>query len=303
MPIGPFANFDACVKHMMEKQNYSEEVAKKVCGKMEQQQKQKGSYFAYKASLSNYYVREGKNYAKIRVIDTNPSQPSGDTGGKWTVTYDALKNSINSLMSAPLIGPPEEGHEAKKVMGMPIKLEIPNGYAEVVYEITDDNAWDMIRKGLWEDVSPQVWGKGHRENDVDILDEFTWVHNAFVPKGAFPRSEVQSFCEGPECIHRLSAELFQDGDHGHIVTDGGSSIPKGTQEPDKKQYEKVELKLTDKEDKAQEIEQLQGNLKEFEKQAKEKDETIKELQGQVADLSKKNDILEQGRKDSRQPQR
>jgi len=35
VPIGQFQDFEACVTHMMKEQGYSEEVAKKVCGKMQ----------------------------------------------------------------------------------------------------------------------------------------------------------------------------------------------------------------------------------------------------------------------------
>ena len=96
---------------------------------------------AYKARLYEPFAFEGKHYAKITVMDTNVSGPTSPSGEKWQVTYDGLKSSMPTFMKAPLIGPPEEGHNSNKIMGVPVKYTMPDGYIDVVYVITEDEAW------------------------------------------------------------------------------------------------------------------------------------------------------------------
>lgn len=240
MPFGKWKDFGSCVTDMQSK-GYSEESAKKICGDL--QSKLEG--FRYKAKIHSPYEEDGKRFAKIRVIDTSKSGPADPDGRTWQVTYDALRNAVGTIFDAPLIGPPEQGHDAKQEMGFAVNFDFSSGNAlDVVYEITDDACWKGIQDGKYYDVSPQVYGTGEKHGQNDLLEMFYFDHVAWVPEGAFAIAEMHDFCEGgTECLRRLSAEL----NHSHSVTNGGSTPPaKGRQDSDQNiKNRKGETKMTD----------------------------------------------------------
>jgi len=90
MPIGPYPDFDSCVKDQMRK-GYDEETAKKICGKIEQQTRQ--AHFTYKVKAEPFTLHGGK-YARIQVIDTTTSQPTDPYGVRWRVTEEALTRAL-----------------------------------------------------------------------------------------------------------------------------------------------------------------------------------------------------------------
>jgi hypothetical protein len=188
--------------------------------------------YRYLAQLHSPFICQGKRYAKIRVIDTSTSRPSQPRGERWRVTYDGLKRALNTILTAKLIGPPEEGHSATKVMGIPVRFTMPDGYLDVIYEIVDDEAWKNITAGKWRSVSPQVTAQAaERDGEIVTLNDFKFDHVAFVDEGAFPSLQIQDFWEdSAESVYKLSAELYRG--YTKSVTDGASSLQPGTQDAD-----------------------------------------------------------------------
>jgi len=245
MPLGPYKNWNECLaaqmdiyrkKHPNWTEEHLREVAGGVCYKIEQQINQGvKAIYTYGAKLHSPEEHNGERYAKIRVIDTNVSGPTPPIGERWKVSYFGLREALDSLMKAPLIGPPEEGHQSKRVVGRPIQFMMPDGYVDVLYKITDDEAWRAIINGQY-DVSPQVTADDSTpsfdsQGPFQLLNKFQFEHVAQVDEGAFKSAEVQDICEGgKECIYRLSAELF----HGHRdMTNDVVSPSEGTQTTDK----------------------------------------------------------------------
>jgi len=168
------------------------------------------SVFHYLAQLHSPFEYQGKYYAKIRVIDTTTSRPSAPKGERWRPTYEGLKRALKSLLHMPLVSTPEEGHAGTDLQGVPVSYSMPDGYADVTFEINNPEAWKGIKSGEWIHVSPEVVAtKQHKEGDVAVLDDFTFQRVAFVDKGAFPNATVQQIWEA-DMIHKLGAELDLD---------------------------------------------------------------------------------------------
>ncbi|MEM3017951.1 MAG: hypothetical protein QXO25_03625 [Candidatus Bathyarchaeia archaeon] len=213
MPVGPWPDFESCVKAQMDK-GYDEETARKICGKIEQQTRE--ARFVYKVKAEPFTLQGGR-YAKAQVIDTTTGRPSDPHGIRWGVTKQALTKALRSLLQAPLLGPPELGHEGRPV-GKPVQVKA-NGSAEAIYEITDPETWKKITSGEWKAVSPQVLAKAEeQENGTVQVTDFVFEHVALVPEGAFPSSQVQETFEGPlenfGFAYSLSAALFHDHSSG-----------------------------------------------------------------------------------------
>ena len=104
--------------------------------------------------------------------------------------------ALAKLMGTPLLGPPELGHAAKRIVGSAADWS-SNGATKVLYEIPDPTDWERMRSGEWGPVSPKMTPtQAHYEGDVYVLDDWAWDNVAFVPKGAFPNAGVKSICVG-----------------------------------------------------------------------------------------------------------
>jgi len=176
------------------------------------------SYYQFFASMHSPFEKDGKYYALFRAITTKPSGPTIPRGQKWRPSYASMRRCLDTFLKAPLIGPPSKGHEGSEVYGKPVDWTMPNGYADIIYELTKE-AYDKVKSGEWHDVSPQVRGtKQHKEGEVIVLDEWIAEHLAFVDKGAFPNVEAIDWWQGePDKWLRLAAELYQS--HRNNVTD------------------------------------------------------------------------------------
>jgi len=179
---------------------------------------QAASYYQFFARMHSPFEKDGKYYALFRAITTKPSGPTIPRGQRWRPSYASMRRCLDTFLKAPLIGPPSEGHEGSEVYGKPVDWTMPNGYADIIYEITKE-AYDNLKSGEWRDVSPQVRGtKQHKEGEVIVLDEWIAEHLAFVDKGAFPNVEAIDWWQGePDKWLRLAAELYQS--HRNNVTD------------------------------------------------------------------------------------
>jgi len=248
MPVGPYETFQQCVTAQMEvyrKKNpdwteeHLKQVAGTVCYTIEQNTKKGAAQrFTYMGRFHSPYTRDGKHYALFRVITSKPSAPSIPKGKRWRPSYESLRRCLGTILEAPLIGPPETGHDSTKVMGHPVSWTMPDGFADVVYEITDSMAWEKLQAEEWHDVSPQVVASEmHPEGDVDVLDNWSFEHVAFVDEGAFKDVEVIDWWQGdPKKWYTVAAELS----HGHTdstvsgegMTDGAPSTLVGPQGAD-----------------------------------------------------------------------
>lgn len=86
MPIGPWPNFGACVAHMRDKGHYSEEVARKICGKLEQQMARKfDGWIEEKAWEENERIFEG--YITEDLIDKQTERIPLDKAIMAMTTY------------------------------------------------------------------------------------------------------------------------------------------------------------------------------------------------------------------------
>jgi len=192
-----------------------------VCYEQWRQAKQQGArQFHYFQSMGSAFERDGRRFVLLRAVTTEPSGPTEPAGVKWRPSYASLRRCISSFGSAPLIGPPcratrDElacGHAARRVMGRPVRFSVPDGFAEILYEVLDDQCWNAVRSGQWHDVSPQLTATSfHIEDDVTVLDDWTVDHVAFVDRGAFHDVEVVDWWQGdPQGVYRLAAQLYQD---------------------------------------------------------------------------------------------
>lgn len=193
--------------------------------------------YHYLGGLHSPFEKDGKYYALFRAITTQPSGPSLPYGERWRPSYESMRRCLGTFLKAPLLGPPKKGHNATEVHGKPIDWTMPNGYADIIYEITKE-AYDNLQSGNWGDVSPQIRArKQHQEGNVTVLDDWVAEHLAFVDEGAFKNVEAIDWWQGnPDKWYRLAAELChghsESGVAGEELTDGASSTLIGPQDAD-----------------------------------------------------------------------
>ena len=138
-----------------------------------------------------------KKYALIEIIDEETSRPCEEPPDTRVRINPAGKlRALARLMGTPLMGPPELGHAAERIVGSAADWS-SNGATKALYEIPDPADWEHMRSGEWGPVSPKMTPtQAHYEGNTLVLDEWTWDHVAFVPKGAFPNAGVKSTCIG-----------------------------------------------------------------------------------------------------------
>jgi len=176
--------------------------------------------------------RDGKRYAKIYVIDSSVNL------NKWQVTSKARAKALETLLNAPLLGPPELAHKATKKVGDFVDF-LSNGYTAGLAEIIDDEAWEKMKAGEWTAVSPQIIAYSTMDqNGVEVIDDFVFDHVVFVEKAAYPRAQVKELCEGTEESCGFSRMLTAALDfHSHVGHDDvASSLQKGTQDAEKNTF-------------------------------------------------------------------
>ena len=151
--------------------------------------------------------QDGRKFALIEVIDENVSGPCEQPPAtKVRINPAGKARALLSLLEKPLLGPPELGHEATQVVGHPVDFT-SNHVTHVLYEIPDPEDWKRIRSGEWGPVSPGMTPvAAHYEGDTFVLDEWSWDHVAFVPRGAFPNAGVKSTCVGDPRLCGFTAQ-------------------------------------------------------------------------------------------------
>jgi hypothetical protein len=193
-----FPDQESCVAAHMKK-GMSKEEAMKACGHLKSKQSLRKVSFAYQATFEPY-EEQGKHLAKIHVIDLAPNK------NKWQVTPAARAKALKTLLDSPLLGPPPDGQKGNVIGGAPGSphegLWSPVGYfidfesnhvTHGIAEITKDYAWEKIKSGEWQAVSPSVLAfLEHQEGDVAVVDDFNFEHVLFVDKGAYPDAKVES---------------------------------------------------------------------------------------------------------------
>ena len=253
--------------------------------------------FQYLAQIHSPYEYEGRFFTKIRLIDTSKSLPMlYPRGIRARVTYEALKNAIKRLLASrnlPIVGPPEEGHNSIQQVGKPVQFNMPDGYADVTYEITDPKAKEGIRDGTWNAVSPEMEarpGKWYVDTDGShVLTDFDFDRVAFVDKGAYPASAVQGFWEA-EMMHQLRAELLQShtlSPEGQSDLTNGAATRYGRQVADENTPINGGIKLAPETD-SPEIKKLK---EEYEAKLLLATNDKKTLEGEVAKLQQDAQIL------------
>jgi hypothetical protein len=207
--------------------------------------------YHYYASMHSPYQKDGKFYALFRVISTKPSGMTWPKGERWRPSYESLRRCLGSIFKAPLIGPPSQGHLATMQHGRPVSWTMPNGYADVVFEV-DKTAYDKLESGEWHDVSPQINPiTEHREGDVAVVDDWTFEHVAFVNKGAFEDVEALDWWQGdPKKWLALAAEFQSHAETGSVdpslrlMTDGAPNRLESMQGADETNTPKGGISLT-----------------------------------------------------------
>jgi len=208
----------------------------------------KTELFRYLAEVHSPWEYQGRFFAKIRLIDTSTSHPLLQPYGvRVRASYEGLKKAIQRLLTShhlPLVGPPEDdaarwlkeqpghGHASTKQMGEPLQFDMPDGFADVVYEITDPAAKEGIRNGTWRCVSaewrPRPGGFYVGSEGEHVLTDFDFERVAFVDEGAFPAATVQNFWEAG-MLYQLRAELLQSHTlspegQGDLTNGAGSTL-------------------------------------------------------------------------------
>lgn len=146
-------------------------------------------------------MQDGKKYAVIEVIDESECR------NKWRINPAGKARALAGLLSRPLLGPPELGHEANQTVGEPVDFT-SNHATRVLYEIPDPQVWEKIHAGEWGPVSPQLTPlAAHYEGDTFVVDDWSWDHVAFVPVGAFLNAGVKSTCVGDPSLCRLRGNV------------------------------------------------------------------------------------------------
>jgi hypothetical protein len=269
--------------------------------------KQAGHKYYYYASMHSPHQKDGKFFALFRVISTKPTGMTWPKGERWRPSYESLRKCLGSIFKAPLIGPPEEGHLATAQHGRPISWTMPNGYADVVFEI-DKTAYDKLESGEWHDVSPQINPiVEHREGDIAVVDDWTFEHVAFVNKGAFDEVEALDWWQGdPKKWLALAAELQSHTGTDcfdpslRLMTDGAPSLdPQGlqTQGADQTNIPKGgNQNMNDKNESSQTPEKAIDKApdKELIKIQQDLEIENQRLQGEIAKRDQRLEILEHG---------
>jgi len=152
------------------------------------------------------FEKQGKLYAKIYVIDPNPNL------NKWRVTPEAQRRALETLLQAPLLGPPPPG-EAGEIPGGPpgsphegMYIRVgrwvgyeANGAVYGIAEITHPYAAEKIKRGEWRAVSPSILAYAQRREDgIDVVEDFRFEHVLFVDRPAIPPAGVKAICEAED---------------------------------------------------------------------------------------------------------
>jgi hypothetical protein len=299
-----FPDAEICVS-ALKKKGYDEATARKMCEAMQKMTARRVG-FVYQATFEPY-EEQGKHLAKIHVIDLAPNK------NDWQVTAPARAKALRTLLDAPLLGPSPDGEKGNVIGGGPgspheglwspvgrfVDFE-SNHATQGIAEITKDYAWEKIKGGEWNAVSPSVLAfVEHKEGDISVVDDFNFEHVLFVDKGAYPDAKVEGLCEGDvgSCnfYQALAAAAAQPlsshsgaGLDRRVVGDvATSSSPTQTQVAEKKTGQKMEggnrMKTTHEskeETNMDECNELQARVKELEP-----------LQAQVTALKAENEAL------------
>lgn len=200
--VPEFPDQESCVAQHMKK-GMSKEDAMKACSKLKSKQAAPLLVsFAYQATFEPY-EEQGKRLAKIHVIDLAPNL------NDWQVTAPARAKALKTLLDSPLLGPPPDGEKGNVIGGPPGSpheglwspvgkfVDFQSNHAtHGIAEITKDYAWEKIKSGEWDAVSPSVLAfVEHQEGDVAVVDDFNFEHVLFVDKGAYPNAGVESTCD------------------------------------------------------------------------------------------------------------
>jgi len=268
--------------------------------------------------------RDGKKYALIEVIDENVSRPCDQPPEtKVRINPAGKARALATLLEKPLLGPPELGHEATEVVGHPVDFT-SNHATRVLYEIPDAADWERMRSGEWGPVSPKMTPVvAHYEADTFVLDEWSWDHVAFVPRGAFPNAGVKSTCVGDPRLCGFTAQKpcgfsraiaaaldsqsrLEATRWPRTETDVAHYSPEGKQVDREKtggppggvtmeksnecEYEKVIAELTDKNTGFTDVNaKLDAEVKDLKTKAKEQTETNTKLEAELKELKEKEE--------------
>tara|TARA_Y100000310_G_scaffold185703_1_gene185776 strand:- start:1380 stop:2489 length:1110 start_codon:yes stop_codon:yes gene_type:complete len=265
MPFGPFKDFDDCKKSQI-KDGKPEDVANDICGEMQKKLKTFESSFQYAASIEPLKGETGRK-AKIFLINEEVNE------NDWGVTKQSLKDGVKTIIGKPLLGPPNLGHEATLTVGDFISAQFEGNTAYGIANITNNNAWENIKKGEWRYVSPEVVAScGVKTNKAgeNILPCFEFRHVAFVNEPAYGTQEAKVMDS------YIGAKSFAAGLKKILVN---KEVNKNNNENSMNDCEKITKELTDKftgelKSKNEQITKLQAEIKKTQTKTQEIPETV-----------------------------
>jgi hypothetical protein len=193
--------------------------------------------------------QDGKRYAAVEIIDENISRPcESPPETRVRINPAGKARALARLMGTPILGPPELGHDATRIVGNAVDFE-SNHATRVLYEIPSLEDWAHIDAGEWGPVSPHmIPSMAHYDGDVYVLDEWMWEDVAFVPRGAWPNAGAKSTCKGDPRLcgfhMAVSAALTSHGLEPSGSTprqDVADYSPTGRQVDREKTVEKLEV--------------------------------------------------------------
>jgi len=242
--------------------------------------------------------QDGKRYAAVEIIDENISRPcESPPETRVRINPAGKARALARLMGSPILGPPELGHDATRIVGNAVDFE-SNHTTRVLYEIPSLEDWVHIDAGEWGPVSPHMApSMAHYDGDVYVLDEWIWEDVAFVPRGAWPNAGVKSTCEGDPRLcgfhMAVSAALASHGlkPSGSTPRQDVAGYSNNRQPDREKIDEKMEVDtMSCEHDKV--IAELTDKNKTLDAQVKDLTEKHKTIEGQYNELTAKNKTVE-----------
>lgn len=235
----------------------------------------------FKAVMHSIETGDEKNLATFYLMNTSPNRL------KWGVTDKALEDALPTLLGKTIgCGP---GYKTKIHYPNPIPVgkwvsyNKPNGHAFATATITDDVAFEKLRRGEWGPISVDITAyKVRPDGDNEIVESFIFKKVDFVDDPAFPQAGFMKFAglTGETVVNpiELCASFYESQSIGQAPGSPGRNL----------NPTESEKKLTE-----EKIEQLQDEIKKLEASMKTLTDDMKTLTDDKKTLTAANTDLEE----------
>jgi len=235
----------------------------------------------FKAVMHSIETGDEKNLATFYLMNTSPNRLG------WGVTDKALEDALPTLLGKTIgCGP---GYKTKIHYPNPIPVgewvsyNKPNGHAFATASITDDVAFEKLRRGEWGPISVDITAyKIRPDGDNEIVESFIFKKVDFVDEAAFPQAGFMKFAglTGETVVNpiELCASFYESQSIGQAPRSLGLNL----------NPRELRKKLDN-----EKIEQLQDEIKELKASMKTLTDDEKTLKAANTDLEAANTDLEE----------